>query len=399
MRDCILHLADLHLGATVEPRLDDDQRSRLERVRNGVLDRLAEWITADNSPVGLVLIAGDLFDRHDPPPELVGQVRVALSQIARTVPVITLPGNHDELSYAHCVYRQGDWPGTLVTTAGPSVVWRGELASGRACTVVSAAYQAGKVPPGQKVALPSRRDVLGSDGEDGVLIGVLHGTLSDRFPPDFAKNERCFCLSHQDAAKSGYNYLALGHFHRRQQWNAGGSLAHYPGPPLGPRVSDPGCGAFSLVHFEAPAARIEAIDARPILGCRWQITDLQTTADQTVQEIAERIAASLPGDSDSGVLPVVCLEGTTHQANLPEAVQQCLSESGRKCLVVGADLQEVIPPEVDRLAQEESLVGYFVRCWKAWSQAENPPPEKTTAVLYEGLFALGWGENRGRAEP
>ncbi|MGB4726025.1 MAG: metallophosphoesterase, partial [Thermogutta sp.] len=127
MRDTILHLADLHLDASPEARLDDAVRAWLLGARRRILNALASWIARDESRIGLVLIAGDLFDRHDPPQEVVSEARTALAEIARLVPVVTVPGNHDEYSYAQCVYRRGDWPGVLVTSPEPQLVWKGQL--------------------------------------------------------------------------------------------------------------------------------------------------------------------------------------------------------------------------------------------------------------------------------
>ncbi len=220
MRDTILHLADLHLDASPEARLDDAVRARLLEARRGILRALASWIARDESRIGLVLLAGDLFDRHDPPQELVSEALAALTEIARLVPVVTVAGNHDEYSYAQCVYRRGDWPGVLVTTPEPQLVWKGALGESL-CAVVAATYQAGKVSPSQQLRLPFRAEILGEGAAPGILIGLFHGTLADHFPEDFLKSERCFWLSHQEAAKAGYDYLDLGHFHTRREWRMG----------------------------------------------------------------------------------------------------------------------------------------------------------------------------------
>lgn len=399
MRNGILHLADLHIGAAVEPGLDEDLRSRLSQAREDLLMSLARWICADESPVGLVLVAGDLFDRHDPPQASVSAVRAALATIARSVPVITLPGNHDEYSYAQCVYRKGDWPCVLVTACEPQVVWRGEL-GGRACAVVSAAYQAGKSSPGQRLQLPSRKELLGTDDAGAVLIGLFHGTLADHFPEAFVRSERCFCLSHEEAANRGYDYLALGHYHSRAEWRIGSRLAHYPGPPLGPRISDPGSGCLSLVHVGEANLLVEAVDMASILGCRWEICEIAVHLEESPEQIGERLVAvfgQARRDGNVTLFPVAKLDGNTTRSELVRKVQDYLAEKGLRCAVVAKDLQHVVPANVEALAGEESLVGHFVRQWKAWREQMQASPDDSTGmldastVLYEGLLALGWG--------
>ncbi|MGQ9504913.1 MAG: metallophosphoesterase family protein [Thermogutta sp.] len=392
MRNGILHLADLHVGAAVEPGLDDDLRSRLSQARENLLMSLARWICADENPVGLVLVAGDLFDRHDPPQVSKSNVRTGLATIARSVPVITLPGNHDEYSYAQCVFRQGDWPGILVTTPEPQLVWRGEV-GGKTCAVVSAAYQAGKSSPGQKLQLPSRKEVLGKDGPDGVLIGLFHGTLAEHVPETALEAERCFWLSHKEAADRGYDYLALGHFHSRGEWRMGSCLAHYPGPPLGARISDPGSGYFSLVRVDRSSLKVEAVDATSILGFRWEICEIEVHPEESPQEIAQKLIArcgQLGGESNVVTIAVAKLRGSTTHSELAQQVQGILLEQDCRCVVVVEDVERVIPANVEELASEESLVGHFVRQWKAWREQADWSDKDASAVLYEGLLALGW---------
>jgi DNA repair exonuclease SbcCD nuclease subunit len=67
----ILHLADLHLGASF-PSMGDHGP---ERTRDflGAFQRAIEYAVSAERPVDLVAIAGDLFDTHDPDESLVFQ--------------------------------------------------------------------------------------------------------------------------------------------------------------------------------------------------------------------------------------------------------------------------------------------------------------------------------------
>ncbi len=54
----------------------------------------------------MVIIAGDLFETHKPEPALVEEVVAQLERLERAgVAVVTVPGNHDEITYADSVYR------------------------------------------------------------------------------------------------------------------------------------------------------------------------------------------------------------------------------------------------------------------------------------------------------
>lgn len=392
MRDTILHLADLHLDASPEARLDDAVRAWLLGARRRILNALASWIARDESRIGLVLIAGDLFDRHDPPQEVVSEARTALAEIARLVPVVTVPGNHDEYSYAQCVYRRGDWPGVLVTSPEPQLVWKGQLGDS-VCAVVSAAYQAGKVSPGQRLRFPSRSQVMGGDDSNGVLIGLFHSTLADHFPDEFVRNERCFVLSHQEAANAGYDYLALGHFHTRREWRIGACLAHYPGPPLGARIADPGSGQLSLVRIRNGTVTLEGLSAGPMVGCQWMFLDVELQPEEKPREVVERIAdrcRNVEANSGIAAIHVARLKGNTIHDNLAEQIQNELRAKGVSCTVVADELEEILSPDIEAMAAEESLVGYFVRSWQEWQSRQEVSRAEAMAVLYEGLLALGW---------
>lgn len=399
MRNSILHLADLHLGAAPQPEIDEPYRSHLLAARHDLLDRLATWIARPDCPVGLVLIAGDLFDEYAPAADLVASVRTALGKIAQVVPVITVPGNHDEFSYAQCVYRQPGWPGFLVNTPHPEVVWRGDLA-GHQCAVVSAAYQAGKVPPGHKLTLPSRKDIFPTNPDDALLIALFHATVADYFPPHVVQNERCFWISHREAAELGYDYLALGHIHSRREWLAGRCVAHYPGPPVGPRLSDPGSGCFSLVRWDHGQLRIESLSEASLLGCAWKILEIDVCPDETVERLGERIVRQCgDGPSENSVTWIhgVRLTGHTLCPDLVEQLKKFLCEKALPCVVTAEELEQLVSPDIEALAAEESLVGYFVRQWQEWKQKGNVAAQESTAVLHEGLLALGWRRTEGRS--
>jgi DNA repair exonuclease SbcCD nuclease subunit len=89
----IVHSSDLHLG-TDDSFSDRDRLANLPKVLNAALD-----VQAD-----VVLLAGDSFDNHRQPVELLERAAGILRGYAR--PVVILPGNHDPLT-PDSVYRRG----------------------------------------------------------------------------------------------------------------------------------------------------------------------------------------------------------------------------------------------------------------------------------------------------
>ena len=61
------------------------------------------------------MIVGDLFETHCPEEPLVAAAVAQLRRLEQAgIPVVTVPGNHDEITYPNSVYqtRRDDWPGS-----------------------------------------------------------------------------------------------------------------------------------------------------------------------------------------------------------------------------------------------------------------------------------------------
>lgn len=86
--------------------------------RDSLLERAVDYACDPAHGIDLVILAGDLFETHQPDAALTGRVIAALERLP--MPLLTTPGNHDEITYAQSVYRRARWPGILVTRATPS---------------------------------------------------------------------------------------------------------------------------------------------------------------------------------------------------------------------------------------------------------------------------------------
>ena len=391
-RNRILHLADLHVGAqppeslrTTFPQLAE----RLAAGRNRFWDRLACWLESPECPVGMVLVAGDLFDHHSPPADVAEPVMHALARIcARGIPVVTVPGNHDEYSYPKAIYRQRQWPGRLVTNwAVEEVLYvdPGELFS-RPIRVFSACFRVGHNSPGQFVDLPQAP-------QDSFNILLLHGTVADPglLSSELVESERCFRISLGEAAARGFHYIALGHIHRFKQWTFPGAVAVYPGPPIGPSPNDPGSGQLVLVSEadtepgdnQIPRATVHQLAPPEVLDCRWTVLKFEVTPLDGPEDLLARIRPRVPQDQETVLAAMVV--GQTGSPNFIADCQNLLIQEGLPVLLLAEEVQTIPSLDVELLAREQSLLGEWIRRWQDWQQRENPDPQFAQLVLWEAL--------------
>jgi DNA repair protein SbcD/Mre11 len=248
----LLHLADLHLGWT--PRgLPTEAATAVRRRRDALLGAAVDLALEER--VDLVVIAGDLFEAYRPEPVVVGD---ALRQLRRLVDagvaLLTVPGNHDELTYARSVYRSESaaWPGVLVTRPDPGPAARFHLA-GVDVHVTALAYVGGVTPAGA----PLRDFPRAPDA--GLHLAVFHGTLvgPGARPGDPFAGGRSLPLDVGALADAGFDYVALGHLHVPQEVPLGGGrLAVYPGCVGGKGPHDVGADHWTLVEIGAGAPRV-----------------------------------------------------------------------------------------------------------------------------------------------
>jgi DNA repair exonuclease SbcCD nuclease subunit len=386
----LAHIADLHLGFPFRS-LGEGADARA-READGVLDRLADWLLSERAaPVGALLIAGDLFDSPWPDDRLVERAARPLRRLVQAgIPVVTLPGNHDEWTYTDGVFRRwqrdGAWPGLLVTNHEPEIVATVPIDEIRV-EIVSCAYHQGRgrASAGWRNPLPASRD------PEVRRIGLFHGTL-DRIGGIVAEGERAFLLELERLAGWGIDYLALGHIHKRQSFTHGACLAHYPGPLEGKSFWDPGVGVLSLVDLTSPPAKVQIADMRAAAVRSRDVgllpIDLVRVPDLAALErkIRDHFAPNDP-------LPVLRVE-LTGRPDFPLSLDELRRRLGPSFLHF--EIVRLESPldlgDWRALASQRTLEGAFVR--KVLQKMEEAPTDegaKWLAAAEAGLHALRGG--------
>lgn len=378
----ILHLADLHLGwqPSFMPREQAEERRRR---RDGLLSRAVDLALDPARQIGLVLIVGDLFETHCPEASLVAAAMAQLRRLEQAgVPVVTVPGNHDEITYPNSVYQthRDDWPGILVTNPHPAHVARLE-AQGETVHLYSLAYTGGITQTQPAISQFPRLD------EPGIHLAAFHGTLGDSL------GERSLPLDPAALGQAGYHYVALGHIHKPGEVRMGRGLAVYPGAVEGKGFDDPGTGQFTIAALEPGGVTLERVPAgvQPVV-----VHDLDVSAMADAAQVAEAVAALadreviagladrevIPGLAGADAVVRVRLTGTAPELLDPEAIAAACAHRFFYLEVV--DETDSLSPELlDRWAGERTILGEFIRRMRRRLDEEQDEGER--AVLEEAL--------------
>lgn len=330
-----------------------------------------DWVLAARG-ADMVIIAGDLFETHRPPAALAQRVVADLDRLVQAgVPVITVPGNHDEITYHDSVYRQYGprWPGVLIRD--PMPVHAATLTiKGVPVHIYGLAYTGGLTQTNPPIQNFPRLEA------DGLHIAVFHGSL------DWDAGDRSLPLESAALLKARYDYVALGHIHQHQVHRIGNGLAVYPGMVEGKTFSDPGVGYFTVAVLGPGPARVETVPA----GARAvRVVEMDVTACLELAEIEGRLA----GAADREAIVQIRLTGAAPE-RLPLAQWQERLAPGFYHLEIVDDTVALDSGVVDAWAEEPTVRGQFVRRIKAaLAQAADADERRLLQkALRYGLAAL-----------
>ena len=362
----ILHLADLHLGAAF-PSMGEHGQERTRDFLSAYL-RAVEFATSPEKPVDLAVIAGDLFDTHDPDEGLVFQVETSLEKLTKAgVPVVLVPGTHDAYSYRRSVYRRLRLPEGVHLLTDP------RLAPGPRLTIQDETVQLYGIAFDPAVSARP----LGEFTRSGVAdyhVAVLHGALQDN--PAWKIRASDLPIERSEIAASGLTYLALGHYHNFVEVREGGSVAVYPGTLEGRKFGEEGA-RYLLVATLSGGDNV-SLERKP-----WNTRTLsQVSIDFTSAEIHEerrlldRIAA-FAGDRE---IVRVRLEGAADFAFEPERVDASVRE---RFFHLEIDDRTFLMDKalLGQFQDEATIRGAFVRRTLDRLAKAKTPQEKETVTL------------------
>ncbi len=284
----IIQTADLHLDAPFGYLPSILRKQRRESIRNAF--KKIVGLTLDRD-VDVLIIAGDLFDTHNPPRDTVNFISSELKKLGEVKKkVLITPGNHDfyaEDSIYHSfqfmenvhIFREGEF--TEYYDSKHGVVFYG------------VAGQSFKSDQNVLKDFRVKNDEL-------VNIGILHGSLDY----GYFHGEQCYPFKSADFSTTGLDYLALGHYHNFKVEKENKPMV-YSGSPSALNFTETDQRIALLVELEEDKFEFEKI---PIDDYVYKIFELDCTDIQTSENIKEEISRN----ADDKAFLRVALKGTPH---------------------------------------------------------------------------------------
>lgn len=275
------HLADLHIGKKVNGySMIGDQKALLAQVTAQI---------KEEKPAALIL-AGDIYDRRNPPVEAISLFDSFVSEVVLTlgVPILAIGGNHDggeRLGFANAIQaKAGLFLAGCFTWPLPKV--RLEDADGPVDIYLMAyadlAVLHALVPETEKMDYPEAMDYILSHtplDPQARHVLVAHGVVTGDEALATCDSERSLSIGGtefwQSEALSDFDYVALGHLHQAQR--AGSDHIRYAGSLMQYSFSEEGQQKVML-DVDLDAAGAVVVGALPLTPLH-QLVTIQGTLD------------------------------------------------------------------------------------------------------------------------
>ncbi|MEA2621936.1 MAG: repair protein SbcD/Mre11 [Chloroflexota bacterium] len=374
----LLHMADVHLGARHK---DLGPAAAKQRDRQFAAFRRAVDTALERS-VDVVLIAGDLFDSNAQPRRSAEKAASELRRLAdRGIPTVLIPGTHDCYD-ATSIYRaldlgelaglpQGSPLITLLTPERPDVVF-----PGLDLVVYGRAFDTKRAP---------RSPLAGFDASTETRarhrVGLIHGALA--IPGMVESDDVIFTTD--EIAKSGLQYLALGHWHSFQQGRVGSTTWAYAGAPEPVAVDQDGAGQVLIVELPSPeSGALPALEAVLVGKTRFRRVDVDAGAIVSQPDLVRELRAYADPDTVlevrlAGIAPdALDLHADDVERELSDAF---LAVRVRDSSVAGLP-DGPLPPA-------ETIAGAFIRDLRARIEAAETAGDDAAAAEAREILHLG----------
>lgn len=363
-----IHLADVHLGA--RPAYLGERAEERARDFEAAFKRAIDFACDVANKIDLVLIAGDLFDTHNPAERLVALVEAQFQKIAdagkRTV---LIAGTHDSYRYPDCVYRLRTFPGMELLT-DPNID------KPHTITVRNEPVYVYGMSWDPRTSRPPY-DAFRRQDLPGIHIALLHGSVKGN--PEWELESRDVPLSLEQLGKSGMHYVALGHYHNFREERAGDVRVVYPGTLEGRKFGENGPRYLVVVTIEGDSVGVEKVGFN-------QRTLEEERIDFALQNIQtpEDLIHEIEGRAHPNLILRLVLDGQSEFSINGEVIRERMRD---KLFHLEIDDQTTAfgSARIRRFEEERTIRGLFVR--RMQEQIRSASDEERP--LYEHALKIG----------
>ncbi|NLG88990.1 MAG: DNA repair exonuclease [Clostridiaceae bacterium] len=368
-----VHCADIHLDASFKgdgsysysSERRKDLKKTFETIINIVLEKNADFL----------LISGDLYEHEYAAKSTVNWLNEQFSKLGDK-PVIIVPGNHDPY-VKNAWYRIYPWNENvrILTTAAPDFT----------DSTKNVYFYGIGFDTFRQERLPEIKPP--SVSADNINICLFHGTLD----MDFTGNPYN-PVSSEELRGLGFDYYALGHFHRRNESLAGEGMI-YPGSPEPLGFDEQGEHGVYFVSISKENGKAETrYHFIPVQQRKYCEYNLDAGGIQSEEELVKRAVLLLESSNAERDIVKINLTGripadiSLDLSVLEHALaDRCFSLSINDCTCPDYDL--------DELAEEKNITGVFINMMKEKIEnASGYEKEMLEKALYLGLEALLTGK-------
>ncbi|KNB70133.1 metallophosphoesterase family protein [Brevibacillus reuszeri] len=366
-----IHTADVHLDAPLQSLSgvyelrQDDFRSTMRRIRDLVWDKQADFW----------LIAGDLLEYHGGRRSTAIFLRDLFASLA-PVPVCIAPGNHDPWR-SDSFYQTLDWSSNVYWFTPE---WGAFEFPEKSCVVYGWGFPHPHVYESPLDTFPGKLN-----GYQHHLM-VLHASILTSAKDD---HHPYAPVSLQELAKTGMDYVALGHIHKPAQFphpEKRQPFAAYPGSPEGltAKEAGPRCVLFGELSDSGTLTLSPiAVEQRQI--CKREIV---LGGIETMEQCIERLEGELAEEKESDLL-YITLTGE-RSAHFVPAIEVLKQKFSRFFLIQFTD-QTWPDVDADKLIADGGVWGRWLAKLAEWEEqaADEEMREKIREARKEALARIG----------
>lgn len=334
----VIHCADIHLDAPFreygEGGYAETRRQDIRKAFLNILDRVK------SEKADLLLISGDLYEHNTVTKSTVDWLNMKLSEV--DAPVVVIPGNHDPY-LLNSWYRTWDWPSnvTVLSPENPHKVMEDEKVN-----IYGMGFSLFK---------EDKPDLSGVAPRLGGYINILmlHGTLDMEFTQGAYKP-----VTSKELEVLGYDYYALGHFHKTREDYALKNAVN-PGSPEPLGFDEPGEHGAFVVTFTEDQGRVSIEKERFITAVRtYQDKNLDISGCKSLAEVKIRLLSVLEGLDPERDITRITLRGMTDLNLESDLLSSFIPEDWFYLKIINNTRKAF---DIEALEKDPSLKGAYVK--------------------------------------